>query len=594
MRAFYRISRLGSTSRNTELLGPRVLREFCSALGLTRAEIWLVGPQHGMMRLLCSQGQSPALTPKRFSIKNCAFTARVLRARRGIHCVDACPNQADLPMWAPWEVVTSVFGVPLRARGRVIGAVLADRQGQRFEMGAADLEVGSVLGTLLAEVIDSSFERQARAKRHEQMILLNRASRLIGATERLEILLPRLARLIRRRAGYHAVMIGLHDPARREIEVVAAAAPDVRRVLGLRLPVGRGRARSCLAGRVLLQCKPIRIEDSRDLAAVPSPWPDETRALLVLPIRVGDAAIGVLQLESTQPFTFDGGDARVFAVLCEQIGHAVRRARVLATLRRKQAELRAVSENLEQALEGDRHRIARELHDELAQSMTAAKLNLSLLRNLASNSRPAVRRLIGDIEAILDTTIGEIRRISMDLRPAMLDELGLLPALRWYGGTFASRTGIRVTLRARGANARVRRELETLLYRFAQEALTNVARHARARHVQISLLSGGGQITAAVRDDGVGIRERGHRQRGLGLLGMRERIERIGGTLRVDTLTGGGTRLEASIPIAPAGVERSEPILRLAGEEGRRRRQRVIPGPAASMAGAAVGAAGPP
>ncbi|HEX9427306.1 MAG TPA: GAF domain-containing protein [Candidatus Polarisedimenticolia bacterium] len=578
LRAFYRISRLGSTSRNPEGLGPRILREFTLALGFTRTEIWLVGPERGRMRMLCSHGQWYDPPVKRVNVKDCAFTMRLLRSRRGIHLTDACRSRAELAKWAPWEVVTSVFGAPLRARGRVIGTLLADRHGQRFDMSAADLELATVLATLLAEVIDSSFDRQARAKAHRQMRLLNRASRLIGTTERLEILLPRLARLIRQRACYHAVLVGLHDPGRREIEIVAAAAPDARRVRGLRLPAGRGAGQRCLAGRVLMQCKPIRIEDARELASVPSPWPLETRSLLVLPIRVSELPIGVLQLESVEPFAFDQSDVRVFSVLCEQIGHAVRRARVLATLQRKQAELRAVSENLEQALEGDRRRIARELHDELAQSMTAAKLNLSLLRDLVSTSRGSVRRLIGDIEAILDTTIGETRRISMDLRPAMLDELGLLPALRWYVGNFASRTGIHVALRARGAEVRMRREIETLLYRFVQEALTNVARHARARRVQINLLSARGQMKAVVSDNGVGIGERGNRTTGLGLLGMRERIERIGGELRIDSRQGGGTRLEASIPIDGSSLQRAVgPILKLAGEEGRMSRPRTAP-----------------
>src|SRR5207247_2026892 len=209
-------------------------------------------------------------------------------------------------------------------------------------------------------------------------------------------------------------------------------------------------------------------------------WPD-ARSALVIPMRSRGRILGTFRLESLRPAAFDDEDLAYFSILAEQIGHAIRRARVIEDLNHKQEDLRAVSESLERRLEEERRRIARELHDELAQSMTAAKINLGLLGDLTRAASPEVRRAIKETEAVILRTIDATRRIAMDLRPVMLDELGLVPALRWYAGSFARRTGIPVEIQANGVGGSGRSEFRTLLFRFFQEALTNVVRHAQAR-----------------------------------------------------------------------------------------------------------------
>ena len=258
-------------------------------------------------------------------------------------------------------------------------------------------------------------------------------------------------------------------------------------------------------------------------------------------------------MEDAEPRAFDEEDIRLCSTLADQIGHAIRRARVIEALSRKQADLRAVSESLEKRLEEDRRRIARELHDELAQSMTAAKINLGLLRTLTRGAAPGVRRAILETEAVVRSTIEDTRRIAMDLRPSMLDELGLVPALRWYADTFSRRTGVGVDVQANGGGGPAQKDVNTLLFRFFQEALTNVARHARARHVRIGLSGFNGSLRAVVADDGIGMRQGGAPDQGLGLLGMRERIERVGGVLSIKSRPGRGTRLVADIPVRAAG-----------------------------------------
>ena len=327
--------------------------------------------------------------------------------------------------------------------------------------------------------------------------------------------------------------------------VAGVAGPGGARYMGYRFPSRPHR--SALSARVLHSGAPVRIDDLVRRPEVCAYWPD-ARSALVIPMRSRGRILGTFRLESLRPAAFDDEDLAYFSILAEQIGHAVRRARVIEDLNHKQNDLRAVSESLERRLEEERRRIALELHDELAQSMTAAKINLGLLGDLTREAAPEVRRAIRETEAVILRTIDDTRRISMDLRPVMLDELGLVPALRWYANNFARRTGIPVDIQADGSGGPARSEFKTLLFRFFQEALTNVVRHARAQQVRIGLTGMNGTVKAVVVDDGVGMKQNGDRPHGLGLLGMRERIERAGGRLTIISRPGRGTRLEVNLP----------------------------------------------
>jgi signal transduction histidine kinase len=335
------------------------------------------------------------------------------------------------------------------------------------------------------------------------------------------------------------------------MEVVAVAGPPGQYSRGYRFSARPSV--TTLSPRALRSGRPIVVPDLRRGPDVCAYWP-EARSVLVVPIRSRGKILGTLRLEDARPRSFEEEDVRLHATIADQIGHAIRKAGVIGALSRKQADLRAVSESLERRIEEDRRRIARELHDELGQSMTAAKINLGLLRNLTRNGAPEVRRAIRETESVVLRTIAETRRIAMDLRPSILDDLGLVPALRWYADTFSRRTGVGVELQARRNGGAIDKEINTLLFRFFQEALTNVARHARARRVRIGLNGHNGTLRAMVSDDGIGLRQAGSSHQGLRLIGMRERIARAGGALRIESRPGRGTRLVAEIPTHAAAT----------------------------------------
>jgi signal transduction histidine kinase len=207
--------------------------------------------------------------------------------------------------------------------------------------------------------------------------------------------------------------------------------------------------------------------------------------------------------------------------------------------------LRRINETLEAEIQ----RLAHDVHDEAGQLLVAARLALS---EAGRDAAPGFRRRLGKVAGILDRAEGELRRISHELRPLVLDDLGLVPALQLLADGVSGRSRLEVAV-ASSLRRRPDRRIETAIYRIAQEALSNAARHARARRVWIRLSQDGAALRCLIQDDGVGfdaaavLAHRG--RRGLGLLGMRERLDAIGGTFQIRSRKGRGTELRITIPV---------------------------------------------
>jgi len=214
-------------------------------------------------------------------------------------------------------------------------------------------------------------------------------------------------------------------------------------------------------------------------------------------------------------------------------------------------ELRRLSANVVEAREEERRRIARELHDELGQRLTALKMELSTLGPAAAR-RSQDGRITKMLEMV-DDTVAAVRRIAADLRPMMLDDLGLNAAIEWLARDAGHRMGIQITVRLGEEDPPVAQGAAIALFRMVQEALTNVARHAHATEVCIEMRQEGGELLLRVRDNGVGFSDRSTQQDGrYGLLGIRERAYMLGGRLEVDNPPGGGGQITVRLPLAPA------------------------------------------
>jgi signal transduction histidine kinase len=217
-----------------------------------------------------------------------------------------------------------------------------------------------------------------------------------------------------------------------------------------------------------------------------------------------------------------------------------------------QGALKELSARLVEAQERERRAISRELHDEVGQSLSALLMELGNLGAVA----PGDAELRGHVESIrklAESSVNVVRNMALLLRPSMLDDLGLLPALQWQARELSKRTGMAVTVDAEGMADDLPEEHKTCIYRVVQEALHNCARHAFARSVRIQVVEESGRIHLSVADDGQGF-DCTH-TRGLGLLGMEERVTHLGGRFQLQSAPGQGTRLRVEIPLAVRAVE---------------------------------------
>jgi signal transduction histidine kinase len=219
-------------------------------------------------------------------------------------------------------------------------------------------------------------------------------------------------------------------------------------------------------------------------------------------------------------------------------------------LRSTTRQLKALSQRVLEVQELERRRVAVELHDELGQSLTAIKINLQLSERFKDKSPT---ELNGESIRIVEEAIQQVRRLATGLRPSMLDDLGLAPALKWMTEQTANRTGMVINFHHERAQPRLAADIETACFRVVQEALTNISRHSQASTVDISLRREYDQLLLSVTDDGVGfdteaMRERALAGESLGVLGMQERATLVGGSLTLESTPGKGSTVVLTCP----------------------------------------------
>jgi signal transduction histidine kinase len=271
------------------------------------------------------------------------------------------------------------------------------------------------------------------------------------------------------------------------------------------------------------------------------------RSWFGVPLLAGGELIGIYSVSTVEPDSFTLGDLRMAEALASQAAVAIQNARLFAEVGAGRERLQALSHQLVRAQENERRHIARELHDDVAQALGLIKLNMRAVQRLAPSSR--LEQSLGLIEATLE----RVRTLALELRPSILDDLGLVAALRWYADRQAQLAGFAAEVCADG-EARLPNEIETVCFRVAQEALNNVARHAHAHAVKIELERDMIELRLTIRDDGDGFDVEHAQARAtsgvsMGLLSMQERAALVGGRLVVESQLGTGTIVRAFMPL---------------------------------------------
>ncbi len=437
-------------------------------------------------------------------------------------------------------VMRSFLGVPIVIRGEVWGNLyLTEKIGGAFE--EQDEEAAVILADWAAIAIDNArlFEASERRRAEAEKAFqgLQATSDVviaIGGESALEHVLELIVKRGRVLVDARSVVIMQRD---RDELVVQASAGHVNDARGIRLPIA-----GSTSGQVLEQHQPERITDvAASLRISPEEFgvSDAQTALLVPMVYRGEA-VGVLA-------AFDrGADGEAFTEENEQMlrTFAASAATAIALAQSVQAE--RLRSSLA-AADAERRRWARELHDETLQGLGALRLLLSSALRLGSpeRSQEAMRDSVTHIEREIEN----LRAIITELRPAALDELGLRPAIEALLERHREQSGLEIAgvlALSEAPDGRLEEELETTVYRLVQEALTNVARHARASHVEVDVSESDGELLVEIRDDGEGFDPAG-RSHGFGVAGMRERVSLARGTLSIES-DGRGSVVRARLP----------------------------------------------
>jgi signal transduction histidine kinase len=224
------------------------------------------------------------------------------------------------------------------------------------------------------------------------------------------------------------------------------------------------------------------------------------------------------------------------------------------------AELKQLSARLVEAQENERRSISRELHDEVGQSLTGVLVEMAnLSTHIRSRDLDAVAGKADEIKKLLENSIGVVRNMALLLRPSMLDDLGLIPALQWQAREVSKRTGMVVKIAADQVSEELPEEHKTCVYRIVQEALHNSMQHARAQNVRVNVRQVENRLLLSIEDDGSGFNAQ--RERGLGLLGIEERVSYLGGTFQIDSTLGHGTVLNVVLPLVESAVDRTRELV---------------------------------
>jgi len=438
-----------------------------------------------------------------------------------------------------------IYRVEVLARNRSDERVYLELFGSRILEGRRILGVRGVA----RDITDRKSAETELAQRYREITSLQAITDALSHSDTLKAMLKRVGRQILALTGCNALGFYFLDEQAQELRLVSPINLPKELVQALsRLPLGDG-----VAGHVVRTGRPEILPDIESDPRIPKALRQHFpgRAGAAFPLISRGRVIGTINMVGqTPPFRY----TETMLMIGREVGVAVENQRLYEEVQHKETALKELSHQVITALEAERKRIARELHDEVGQALTGVRINLSLIEKAAEMYEGMDLRPFGTLYKLIDETLENVSRLAYDLRPAMLDDLGLPTALQWYCRSFRERTGINVTLMVRGKLDSLSDRIGTYLYRFLQEGLTNVARHADARKVRVTITRARPHVSIRVTDDGRGFDPlhimRGREvHSGQGLFGLRGRTELLDGEMKIESSKKKGTSLIARIPL---------------------------------------------
>jgi signal transduction histidine kinase len=452
-----------------------------------------------------------------------------------LHDLGADPRSVGFPPNHP--PMHSFLGVPIVLRGVAFGNLYLTEKADGSDFTDEDEEIVRLLASQAAVAIDNARLYESATRWSRQLESLHEIIRSLVEESDLDRMLDLVCRRLRELIGARLTTISL--PVGEDQLRIAAADGEGDAAYGLvGNRVDRHRSK---AGKVLARRQSARVDEVIDDPEIDQ---DEARRMgvrscLIVPLIARDRAIGVIAVinKGGRETRFTEPDLRITELFAARAAVAVDLSERVArdTVRR-----------VIEAQEQERRRLARELHDETGQALTSILLGLKTIR--AASDHEAAERAEGALRELVVTALQDVRSLAVELRPSSLDDFGLVPALERLTATLNEQGTLRVALESNLTEERLAPEIETVLYRFVQEALNNVSRHAEAGHASVVVSTRADGVSAVVEDDGRGFDPAEIREDALGLVGMRERLALVGGTFSIESKPGQGAALIAFVP----------------------------------------------
>ncbi len=455
----------------------------------------------------------------------------------------------------------SFLGVPVATAGQIYGvlAFVDKADGARFSLedqGLAESLAGQLAVAYEHACRKAEVERHAaRLERYaERQAILRKIDRAILSSHRPREVASAALHSLRQLVDCWSIGVWLIDWEGRTVEKLAeVGAGEPLLPAWSKLPLEALGDEDVEAVRAARE----RVVEDVDRLAEPSEVvrilrPAGLRSYVRLPMAFEGRVIGALSLGSDRTGRFDAEQLDVARQVVDQLAIAIRHALSFGQVLSGRQRMRTLSRQLLRAQEEERCRIARELHDEIGQSLTAIRINLQ--RAMMGSDPGSTSSYLRESDGLIDRVLQQVRHISLDLRPSMLDELGLVASMRSHLDRTARLAGFVGRFAADPPEIHLPAEIEIECFRIAQEALTNVVRHAQARQVEVSLSRHVGRLDLVVHDDGTGFDVAAARQHAahggsLGLLGMQERAALLGGRITIEAKPGLGTRVHLRVPL---------------------------------------------
>jgi signal transduction histidine kinase len=441
------------------------------------------------------------------------------------------PRSVGFPPGHP--PMESFLGTPISVRGTTFGNLYLTEKADNEEFTEDDEEVVRLLAAQAAVAIENARLYESARQWSRQLESLNEVSEALVGEGDLNQLFELAAARLRDLVDARVVMVQRPTADGEWLTVEAASGDGSERLRELRIEARRSKS-----GRTLERKRSERIDSLLDDPEVDQTAPRlvEASAALYVPLVVRDRGVGVIVAYDKAGPTprFSDADMRIAQAFAN-------RATVAIELSERVGR-RAVLSLLE-GQEMERRRFARELHDETGQALASILLGLKALEREVGEEPLAV------IRELVDSALGDVRRLTVELRPPALDDFGLAAALERLASVTAERSPFTVDVNVSVPVGTLPPEQETAIYRIVQEALTNIVKHASARSVSIVVAAGERSVRAVIEDDGAGFVTGSVRQQALGLVGMRERAQLLGGRLEVESSPGAGTTVVVDLPL---------------------------------------------